>query len=137
MTEVDETDHKQEEELKEELHEVERRDEQLADELRAGERREGELTEELHELEEHKEAEIEVSFPLASQEPYRREVPREELAGEVLKSAMAYFGVADDQTTKYELYHKGNLVALGESVGAIAEHAHEVKFTLSKELFQG
>jgi chromosome segregation ATPase len=135
MIEVEKTEQR-EQELRRELHEVEQRDERLSDELRAGERREGELIEQLHEIEEREEVEVEVAFPLAT-EPYRHRLPRHELAGQAMRAAMQQFGVADDQTTKYELYHKGNLVNLNETLGAIAERTDEVKFTLSKEIVQG
>lgn len=137
MTEVQKTDQEREHELREELDEQERRDEQLAEKLRQGERREGELTEELRELDEREEVEAEVLFPLASNSPYRERVSRDQAAREVLASAMRYFGVSDDQTTKYELYHEGDLVNLDERLGSLAEHAHEVKFTLSKEIING
>lgn len=136
MTEAEKTDHEREHELREELHEQERRDDELAEGLREGERREGELTEELRELEEREEVEAEVSFPLAPK-PYRERASRDQTARQVLAAAMRSFDVADDQTTKYELYHKGNLVNLDQTLGAIADHAREVKFTLSKEIING
>jgi hypothetical protein len=136
MTEVEKPDQQHEHELAEELHEQERHDEQLVKELREGERREGELIEELHELEEQEDVEVEVAFPLADA-PYRHRLPRHDLARQALTAAMQQFRVADEQTTKYELYHKGNLVNLDETLGAIAERAHEVKFTLSKEIING
>ena len=136
MTEVEKTDQDREHELREELHVQERRDEELAQELRQGERREGELTEELRELEEREEIEAEVSFPLVPA-PYEERVSRDQTARQVLAAAMRAFGVADDQTTKYELYRKGNLVNLDETLGAIAGREREVKFTLSKEVVNG
>jgi len=128
---------KNEAELKRELAEQERRDAQLAQELRAGERREGELAEELRELEEHQDVETVVVFPLAGKKPFKAEDRREEQAAVVLREAMSYFGVTDDETTTYHLSHDGERVAPETTVGQLAGRARELTVKLVKDIFQG
>jgi hypothetical protein len=123
--------------LKRELAEQEHRDAELAQELRAGERREGELAEELRELEEHEKVETVVVFPLAGKKPFKAEDRREEPTTALLREAMTYFGVVDDETTTYHLSHDGERVAPEATVGQLAGRARELKVKLVKDIFQG
>ena len=137
MSQSEQDPTKSEAELRRELDGQERRDAELAEELRAGERREGELAEELRELEEHQSVETIVVFPLAGKKPFKAEDRREEPAAEVLKQAMAYFGVVDDTTMTYRLSHDGERVEPDATVGQLAGQARELTVKLVKDIFQG
>ena len=137
MSQSEQDPNKSEAELRRELDEQDRRDTELAEELRTGERREGELAEELRELEEHQSVETVVVFPLAGKEPFKTEDRREEPAAEVLKQAMAYFGVVNDTTTMYHLSHDGERVEPQATVGQLAGRGRELTVKLVKDIFQG
>ena len=79
---------------------------------------------------------ITVTFPLAHG-PFQTEVPPETTAGTVRTSALTFFGVSEDPGSTYFLTHAGERESDERTVGAIAGHAHALKFTLGKELTQG
>ena len=78
-----------------------------------------------------------VNFPLASKPPFKQEFPPEATVEEVRVAAMAYFQVADNETTVYYLTFGRKRPDAGTTLGDLAGKERSLKFTLAKELIQG
>ena len=80
---------------------------------------------------------VTVTFPLARKEPYKSEDPPDTQVEQVRAAAMNHFGIADDDSAVYYLTQSRERPEPGETIGAIADKAKSVKFSLVKELIQG
>lgn len=80
---------------------------------------------------------VTVTFPLARKEPYNSEDLPDTQVEQVRVAAMNHFGIADDDSAVYYLTHGRERPDPGETIGAIADRAESVKFSLVKELIQG
>jgi hypothetical protein len=80
---------------------------------------------------------VTVTFPISPAGPLRGERAASDTIGALREEAMVHFGIAGDTEHSYYLTHAGKKVEDGETIGQVASTAHEVKFTLVKELVQG
>ncbi len=78
-----------------------------------------------------------VGFPISKHGPFERKFPEETTLGVVLADAMKHFDVEDDSQFTYVLAHKGHEESPTTTIGSIAGHDHEVRFTLVKKITQG
>ena len=83
------------------------------------------------------EIEVKVSFPISKHGPYEARVESETTVGTVLADAMKHFEVNDDSQFTYVLAHGGHEQSNTTTVGSLAGHAHEIRFTLVKKITQG
>jgi hypothetical protein len=88
------------------------------------------------EAEKTKQIEVTVTFPLG-ETPFHSRYDETVTVGEVRVAAMQHFGVVEDPQYTYYLTRDGERQSDTTPLGAIAEHAHGLKFTLVKELIQG
>jgi hypothetical protein len=72
---------------------------------------------------------ITVTFALAAK-PYKHEYDPKTTVGAVLQDALVAFHTTTDGTTTFELLHDGAVVAPSQTVGEVAEHAHELRVSL-------
>jgi hypothetical protein len=80
---------------------------------------------------------VKVTFPISPAGPLHGERPASETIGALREEAMTHFGVASDGQHDYYLTHAGKKLEDTETIGTVADTAHEAKFTLVKELVQG
>lgn len=78
-----------------------------------------------------------VSFPISKRGPYEHEFTPGMNVGTVLADAMRYFEVENDTQFVYVLSHDGQEQNPGTTLGSLAGHSREVRFTLVKKITQG
>lgn len=87
--------------------------------------------------EQKREIEVRVAFPISKHGPYEAKVEPDTTVGTVLADAMHHFEVHDDSQFTYVLAHDGQEQSDTTTVGSLAGHASEVRFTLVKKITQG
>jgi hypothetical protein len=80
---------------------------------------------------------VKVAFPITKKGPLQAELAADTAAGVVLADAKTYFAVEDDSQFTYVLSHDGEEVNQAVTIGSLAGHAHDVRFTLVKKITQG
>ena len=83
------------------------------------------------------ETHVKVTFPISKHGPFQTSVPDDTTAGVILATAMEHFEVPDDSQFTYVLAHDGVEVSPTTTVGSVAGHAHDVRFTLVKKITLG
>ena len=86
----------------------------------------------------HLDLHVKVTFPITKKGPFLAEFPADTTAGVVLADAKTYFEVQDDSQFTYVLAHQGEEITDPSiTIGSLAGHAHDVRFTLVKKITQG
>ncbi len=84
-----------------------------------------------------KEIEVRVSFPISKGGPFEHEFTPDTTVAAILAGAMKHFKVEDDPQFVYVLSHDGREQSPATTLGSLAGHSHEVRFTLVKKITQG
>jgi len=84
-----------------------------------------------------KEIKVKVTFPASPKHPYEDEDSREKTVGTVLAAAMLHFEVHDDAQFSYVLSYEGERQDPATTIGSLAGHREEIKFTLIKVITSG
>ena len=87
----------------------------------------------------HLDLHVKVTFPITKKKgSFQAEFPAYTTAGVVLADAKTYFEVQDDSQFTYVLSHDGEEITdVSVTIGSLAGHAHDVRFTLVKKITQG
>lgn len=80
---------------------------------------------------------VKVTFPASPKHPYEAQDSPQTTVGQVLGAAMSHFEVHDDSQFSYVLSYEGERQDSGTTIGALAEHRDEIKFTLIKVITSG
>lgn len=81
---------------------------------------------------------VKVTFPIAKKGPFQAEFAVDTAAGVVLNDAKNHFEVQDDSQFNYVLAHDGGEIDdLSVTIGSLAGHARDIRFTLVKKITQG
>jgi len=80
---------------------------------------------------------VKVTFPASPKHPYEAKDSPQTTVGQVLTAAMSHFEVHDDTQFNFVLSYEGERKDPATTIGSLADHSDEIRFTLIKVITSG